>query len=59
MAENTGCDLQSRKMSEFSKTEHARKTPEGTANEGQRTGAVRISKAKIQTNFLYGFLDWL
>ena len=33
------------KMSEFSKTEHAQKTPVQIANEGQRTGAVRISTA--------------
>ena len=31
--------------SEFSKTEHAQKTPVRIANEGQCTGAVRISTA--------------
>ena len=30
-------------MSEFSKTEHAQKTPVRIANESQCTGAVRIS----------------
>ena len=34
-AQNTGCDLQCRKMSEFSKTEYAQKTPLQIANEGQ------------------------
>ena len=31
--------------SEFSKTEHAQKTPVQIANEGQRTGAIRIATA--------------
>ena len=39
-AQNTGCDLQCRKMSEFSKTEYALKTPLQIANEGQRS--VRV-----------------
>ena len=42
-AQNTGCDLQCRKMSKLAKTEHAQKTPVRIANEGQRTGAARIS----------------
>ena len=47
-AQNTGCDLQCRKMffkSEFSKTERAQKTLVQITNEGHRTGAVRISTA--------------
>ena len=52
-----GCDLQCRKMSnfdsEFSKTEHAQKTPVRIANEGLHTGAVRISTA---VNLSNGFL---
>ena len=38
-------------MSEFSKTVHAQKTPIRIANEGQRTGAVRISTALYITVF--------
>ena len=45
IAESTGCDLQSRKMAEFSETEYAQKTPVRIANEGQRTGAIQISTA--------------
>ena len=48
-AQNTGCDLQCQKCQNllyvFSKTEHAQKTPVRIANEGQCTGAVRISTA--------------
>ena len=33
-AQNTECDLQSQKMSEFSKTEHAQNTPVQIANKG-------------------------
>ena len=38
-----GASLLGVTKSEFSKTEHAQKTPVPIANEGQRTGAVRIS----------------
>ena len=39
------CNLSLNFKSEFSKTEHAQKAPVRIANEGQSTGAVRISTA--------------
>ena len=42
--------------SEFSKTEHAQKTPVEIANEGQRTGAVRIATAFNESTFLLFYM---